>query len=165
MTSPTPPSSLAPVAVRRFRFLPGRPLVAAAGGVTGAGLLASSLFSGGAMSVGLGATGLAFALLYFLSPAWRNQVVVDERGLEVLSGRGERRFQLAWSEIVRVVAAPASASAFVDGGAPERSLLLPGPGARAPYRIADQRMLYDHILAHVPADRVTEVDRLGRRPS
>lgn len=135
----------------------------------GAGLAVSSLAGGpmngavgtGAWGIGLGAIVLALALAYLLSPAWRTEVLVDDAGLEVRS-RGDRRFRLAWGEVVRVVAAPSSATAFVDGGAPQRSLLLPGPGARAPYRIAEQRRLFDIIRAQVPADRVTEVDRLRR---
>jgi hypothetical protein len=150
---------------RHFRFRPRRPLVAAAAGVTGAGLLVTSLLGapipGRGMAIGLGAVGLVFALLYLFSPAWRTEVVVDDDALEVRS-RGDRRFRVAWSEVVKVVAAPASASAFVDGGGPERSLLLPGPGARAPYRIENQRELYDQIRARVAGDRVTEVERLGR---
>jgi len=154
-------------AALRFRFRPGRPLVAAAAAVLGAGLVASSLVGapvpGRAMAIGLGAVGLVLAVLYLVSPAWRTEVVVDDDGLEVLN-RGDRRFRLAWTDIVRVVAAPASATAFVDGGEPARSLLLPGPGARAPYRIAGQRELFDQIRARVPRERVTEVDRLNRAP-
>jgi hypothetical protein len=148
----------------RFRFRPRRPVLAAVAGVMGAGLCASSLAGGlaGRLPAALaGALVAALALIYLFSPAWRTEVVVDDGGLEVQS-RGDRRFRLAWSEVVRVVAAPASASAFVDGGTPQRSLLLPGPGARAPYRIAGQRELYEHIRARVAADRVTEVERLGR---
>lgn len=152
----------------RFRFLPRRPLVAVAAAVTGAGLLVNSLLtddsSGFATGIGgviLGAFVILLALLYLRSPAWRTEVLVDAEALEVQS-RGSRRFRLAWTDVVRVVAAPKTATAFVDGGAPERSLLLPGPGARAPYRIADQPRLFDLIRARVPADRVTEVDRLRR---
>ena len=149
----------------RFRFRPGRPVLAAVAGAMGAGLAVSSLAgapgAGGGLAIGAGVVVALLALFYLFSPAWRTEVVVDDGGLEV-QRRGDRRFRLAWSEVVRVVASPASASAFVDGGAPERSLLLPGPGARAPYRIADQRELYDQIRAHVAPERVSEVERLRR---
>jgi hypothetical protein len=151
--------------VLRFRFRPARPAQAVVAGVMGAVLVVSSLLAGPmagrGLAIGLGGLVAVLALFYLLSPAWRTEVIVDEAGLEVQS-RGDRRFRVAWSEVVRVVAAPASASAFVDGGDPQRSLLLPGPGARAPYRIVDQQRLFEHIRAHVSPDRVTEVDRLGR---
>ncbi|HKE13935.1 MAG TPA: hypothetical protein VKB80_03645 [Kofleriaceae bacterium] len=151
----------------RFRFRPRRPVLAAVAGAMGAVFVASSLVGapgvGGVPAIAAGAVVALLAAFYLLSPAWRTEVVVDDGGLEVQS-RGDRRFRLAWSEVVRVVAAPASASAFVDGGAPERSLLLPGPGARAPYRIDGQRELYQHIRAHVAPERVSEVERLGRDP-
>jgi hypothetical protein len=49
---------------------------------------------------------------------------------------------------------------FVDGGTPEKSLLVPGDGAPAPYDIDDKPGLYGAILAHVAEDRVSKVDRL-----
>ncbi len=163
LASPTHRADASPAL--RFRFRPRRPVLAAVAGAMGAGLCASSLagaaFAGRLPAAVAGGMVAVLAVFYLFSPAWRTEVVVDDGGLEVQS-RGDRRFRLAWSEVVRVVAAPASASAFVDGGAPERSLLLPGPGARAPYRIAGQRELYDQIRAHVAADRVSEVERLGR---
>jgi hypothetical protein len=153
----------------RFRFRPARPQIAIAAGVMGAGLVAGAL--GGApvenraLWAGLGVVVVALALLYLFSPAWRNEVVVDDDGLEV-QNRGDRRFRLAWSDVVRMVAGPAAgATAYVDGGAPERSLLLPGRGARAPYRIAHQRELYDRIRAGVDPARVIEVERLDRMPA
>jgi hypothetical protein len=158
-------SERADASALRFRFRPARPVQAVVAGVMGAVLVASSLvagpMAGRGLAIALGGVVAVLAVFYLLSPAWRNEVVVDEAGLEVRS-RGDRRFRLAWSEVVRVVAAPASASAFVDGGDPQRSLLLPGPGARAPYRIAHQDRLFDQIRARVPPDRVTEVDKLGR---
>ena len=47
-----------------------------------------------------------------------------------------------------------------DGGAPERSLLVPGDGAPAPYDIEDKPALYAAILAAVPADRVETVETI-----
>ena len=42
---------------------------------------------------------------------------------------------------MRVVAAPTTHTCFVDGGAPERSLLVPGDGAPAPYDLEDREAL------------------------
>jgi len=61
---------------------------------------------------------------------------------------------------VRVVASPTTKSCFVDGGAPEKSLLVPGDGAPAPYDLERRAALFDAIIAHVPADRVQTVETL-----
>jgi hypothetical protein len=144
----------------RFRFRPARPATAAAAALLGGGLLVTGLVAGAWGWAAAGALPLALALLYFRSPAWRTEVRVDDDALEVFM-RGIRRFRLPWPEVAGVVASPATRTAFVDGGAPERSLLLPGRGARAPYRIEHQPELYDAILAHVAPERVTEVERLA----
>ena len=57
---------------------------------------------------------------------------------------------------------PTTHTCFVDGGAPERSLLVPGDGAPAPYDIEERRALFDAILAHVPPERVTTVESLEK---
>jgi hypothetical protein len=57
---------------------------------------------------------------------------------------------------------PATSTCFVDGGAPERSLLVPGDGAPAPYDIADRQALVGAILAHVLAGKVQIVASLDR---
>ena len=96
---------------------------------------------------------------YLRSPAWQLAVTVDDDGLEVGSP-GRRRFRLAWGEVVRVVASPTTGTCFVDGGAPERSLLVPGDGAPAGYDLDDKPALFATILARVPAERVETVTRL-----
>lgn len=96
---------------------------------------------------------------YLRSPAWRLAVSVDDDGLEVGSP-DRRRFRLAWDEVVRVIASPTTGTCFVDGGAPERSLLVPGDGAPAGYDLDDKAALLATILARVPADRVETVSRL-----
>jgi hypothetical protein len=108
-----------------------------------------------------GALGIALGAAYLASPTWRIAVTVDADGLAVGSP-GRLRFRLAWRDIVRVVASPSTRTCFVDGGAPERSLLVPGDGAPAPYDIADRATLYDLILAHVSPDRVTRVESLDK---
>ena len=145
----------------RFRFRPARPWWPALSILLGAGLLVSSLLAGGGSAAWVGGAGLVLGVLYLASPVWRTEVVLDEEALEVLS-RGDRRFRLPWSEVVKLTVAPRNATAFVDGGAPERSLLLPGRGARAPYRIGHQARLLELLRAHVAADRQVEVDRLDR---
>ncbi len=126
----------------------------------GAGLAVSGVIDGRWSWALLGLVALVLGLLYLVSPAWRTEVVVDDEALEV-QNRGDRRFRLPWSEVRRVVVSRARGTAFVDGGAPERSLLLPGRGARAPYRIERQAELLEAILAHVDADRLSDVERLG----
>jgi hypothetical protein len=108
-----------------------------------------------------GALGVALGAAYLASPTWQISVTTDDSGITVGSER-RLRFRLAWSDIVRVVASPTTRSCFVDGGAPERSLLVPGDGAPAPYDIADRGALVDAILARVPADRVKIVASLDK---
>ena len=106
-----------------------------------------------------GVLGIALGAAYLASPTWRIRVTVDDDGLTVGSPK-RQRFRLAWHEVVRVVASPSTSTCFVDGGKPERSLLVPGDGAPAPYDIADRKALVEAILAHVPADKVQTVASL-----
>jgi hypothetical protein len=106
-----------------------------------------------------GVLGVVLGAAYLGSPTWKITVTVDDDGLTVGSPR-HPRFYLAWSQIVRIVASPSTATCFIDGGAPERSLLVPGDGAPAPYDIADRKLLVEAILAHVAADKVTIVSSL-----
>jgi hypothetical protein len=144
----------------RHRFRPRYRGVAWTAAAVG-GSLAAVAASLGFLVVPLvtGAIGVAMSAAYLASPTWRLAVTVDDDGLEVGSP-GRRRFRLAWGDIVRVIAAPATHSCFVDGGAPERSLLVPGVGAPAPYDLEDRPALVAAILAHVPAERVTTVESL-----
>ena len=147
------------VAPRSFRF---RPRLRAL--VVTALALAALIGAVGAASGGWGLVILAAVVgvlgaAYLASPAWRLAVTVDDDGLEVGSP-GRRRFRLAWGEVVRVVVSPTTSTCFVDGGAPERSLLVPGDGAPASYDVDDKAALVAAIVAAVPADRVTEVARL-----
>lgn len=106
-----------------------------------------------------GALGIALGAAYLASPAWRLRVTISDDGLAVGSPARER-FRLAWSDVVRVVASPSTSTCYVDGGAAERSLLVPGLGAPAPYDIVDRKALVEAILAHVPADKVQLVETL-----
>jgi hypothetical protein len=106
-----------------------------------------------------GAVGVAFGATYLASPTWKLSVTVDDHALTVAS-KDRTRFTLAWADVKKVVASPSTHTCFVDGGAPERSLLVPGVGAPAPYDIEDKPALFEAILAHVPADKVETVDTL-----
>ena len=147
---------------RSFAFRP-RYRGLAWGSIGVGGAVAGVAVALGAVLVPLvsGALGVALGAAYLASPTWRIAVTLDDTGLRVGSP-SRLRFQLAWGDIVRVVASPATSSCFVDGGAPERSLLVPGDGAPAPYDIADRAALVDAILARVPADKVTRVASLDK---
>lgn len=128
-------------------------------GVGGSIAVVASILGFVTVPLATGVLGVALGAAYLASPTWRIAVTIDDDGLAVGSPK-RQRFRLAWSDIVRVVASPATSTCFVDGGAPERSLLVPGDGAPAPYDIADRKALVEAILAHVPADKVTTVASL-----
>jgi uncharacterized protein (DUF58 family) len=143
-----------------YRFRPRyRGVAWTAVGVGGALAATAGALGLVALPLGTGLVGVAMGALYLASPAWRLTVTVDAAGLAVGSRR-RQRFHLAWDAIARVVVAPSSDTCFVDGGEPARSLLVPGPGAPAPYEIEDRAGLVAAILARVPADRVTHVESL-----
>jgi hypothetical protein len=146
------------LAARSFRFRPRYRGIAWTAIGTGGALAAVSAATLGAalLPVATGAVGIVLGAAYLGSPTWRLEVIVDDDALEVRRA-GAVRFRLPWAEVVRVVASPATHTCFVDGGAPDRSLLVPGVGAPAPYAIEDREALYDAIVAHVPAEKVREV--------
>ena len=113
-------------------------------------------------AIASGVVGVALGSFYLVSPTWSLEVVVDDAALEVQQ-RGARRFRLPWAEVVKVVASPGTRTCFVDGGAPDRSLLVPGDGAPAPYTITDREALYDAIVAHVAREKIEEVELLSTR--
>jgi hypothetical protein len=126
----------------------------------GTPLTAVGIVAGGVLlPIAAGFMGIAAGAAYLASPMWRLEVVVDDNGLEVRSPK-RTRFRVAWADIVKVVASPTTHTCFVDGGAPDKSLLVPGVGAPAPYDIADKATLYDAILARVAASKVETVERL-----
>lgn len=144
---------------RVFRFRPRMRALAASAMALAAGLGALAALAGNWALAALAAVVALGGVGYLRSPAWRLAVTVDDDGLEVGSP-ARRRFRLAWSEVVRVVASPTTGTCFVDGGAPERSLLVPGDGAPAGYDLDDKPALFATILARVPAERVETVTRL-----
>jgi hypothetical protein len=145
---------------RSFSFRPRyRGLAWSSIGVGGSVSVIAAILGFAAVPLVSGALGIALGAAYLASPTWRITVTVDDDGLAVGSPN-RPRFRVAWGAIVRVVASPTTSTCFVDGGAPERSLLVPGDGAPALYDIADRKALVEAILAHVPADKVQIVDSL-----
>ena len=122
-----------------------------------AALAATASFATLPLATGL--LGVALGVAYLASPTWKIVVTADDTGLTVKS-RDRLRFQLAWADVVRVVASPTTRTCFVDGGAPERSLLVPGDGAPASYDIINRAALVEAILAHVAKDKISIVSSL-----
>jgi hypothetical protein len=116
------------------------------------GVLGTS--DGRAAAVIFGAVGVVLGLSYLASPAWRLCVVTDDEGLRVVRG-SELRFFVPWDEIQRLVFD--GESLFVDGGSPQRSLMVPAGRTRASYRIEGAQLLIDEIRAKRP-DAVVEQD-------
>jgi hypothetical protein len=129
------------------------------GGTLGAVSLALGLST---VPLVAGVLGVAFGMLYLGSPTWKLEVVTDAEQLTVRTPT-TTKFSLAWRDVVRVVASPTTHTAFVDGGTPETSLLVPGDGAPAPYAIQDSATLVATILARVAAEKVETVESLDRR--
>lgn len=108
--------------------------------------------------------GLGLGAAYLLSPTWRLAVETSDQALTV-TAKDKVRFTLPWSEVVRVLASPDTKTCFVDGGAAERRILVPGDGAPAPYRIEGRDHLFDEIMARVPASKIEKVALLSDRMS
>ncbi len=145
-----------------FRFKPRyRGIAWTSIGIGGSIATVASILGFVTVPLASGVLGIAFGAAYLASPTWRITVTVDDAGLTVGSPK-RTRFHLAWGDVVRVVASPTTHTCFVDGGAPEKSLIVPGEGAPAPYDIEDKAKLFDAILAHVPADKVQTVASLEK---
>jgi hypothetical protein len=140
--------------IHDYRFRP-RFRGLAIGAIGLGGVLAATTFVIGIGGLVAGAVGAALGGLYLASPAWKITVRVDDDAIEVVG-----RFRLPWADVKEVVASPTTHTCFVDGGTPDRSLLVPGDGAPAPYDIEDKVALYEAILAHVAGDRVRTVEVL-----
>lgn len=129
----------------------------------GAAVLGAALALGWpAFALGFGGGGAGLGALYLLSPAWRYRARVDDEALEVVDHRGDRKFRIRWGEVDRCIASPDTKTCLISGGGPDSTLIVPGPGAPAPYDIRDKRALYDEIVRRVPADKIEEVDLVER---
>jgi hypothetical protein len=147
---------------KKHRFRPRyRGMAWSAIGVAGAVGIAGIAASLAAMPLVIAAVGASFGLLYLGSPTWKTVVITDDDGLEVQTPQ-KTIFRLAWRDVKRVVASASKKTAFVDGGAAEKSLLVPGDGAPAPYMIEDAPALVATILARVTPDRIELVESLDR---
>lgn len=150
---------------RHHRFLPRYRGLAVGAMSLGGGLVAVGAGIGMvALPIVAGVIGIGAGTAYLFSPTWRLEVITEDTGIEVRTPK-RSRFKLAWSDVVRVVASPTTNTCFVDGGAPERSLLVPGVGAPAPYDLEDRPALVATILARVTPDRVTIVESLDSASS
>lgn len=152
------------MASKSFAFRPRYRGVALTSIGVGGALGAIALISLGAalLPLATGAIGVVLGGGYLLSPSWKLAVVVDDDGLEVKSPT-KSRFRLAWADVKKVVASPTTHTCFVDGGVPERSLLVPGDGAPAPYDLDDKQALFEAILSHVTPDKVETVETLNAK--
>lgn len=127
----------------------------------GGGLVALGPFTA-PLVLASGAAGLLLGGGYLASPTWRLAIVTDERGLRIEGRRGVR-LELPWLEVQKVIASPSTKTCFIDGGAAERRLMVPGDGAPAPYWIAERARLYDEVLAAVDPAKVEEVALVSDR--
>ena len=149
------------MAAKAFRFRPRyRALAITAVSLGGALAVVSFAVLGGALlPLATGLAGAALGGTYLASPTWKLEVVVDDEGLEVRSPKASR-FRLAWRDVVAVTSSPTTHTCHVDGGSPDKSLLVPGIGAPASYDIEDRAALCEAILAHVDAAKVKTVETL-----
>jgi hypothetical protein len=147
--------------VKTFRFKPRyRGVAWTSVGIGGALGVVSATIGFLAVPMITGAVGIAAGIAYLASPTWRIAVTVDDDGIAVGSPT-KPRFRLSWAEVVKVIVAPEKHTCFVDGGAPEKSLLVPGDGAPAPYDIEDRPALVEAILAHVAPEKIERVASLA----
>ena len=100
-----------------------------------------------------GAAGLFFGFAYLRSPIWKLFVDVGDEAITVWNGV-DVRMSLAWGEVERVVLDDERTTMFVDGGSPERSLLIPGPASPASYLVRRKDALIEDILARVDASLI-----------
>jgi hypothetical protein len=149
------------VSPRAFRFRARyRGLALSALGIGGTlGAVSVAVLGAALLPLATGVAGVALGAGYLLSPTWRLEVVVDDEALEVRGPNGSK-FKLTWGEVVRVVASDENKTCFVDGGVPEKSLIVPGDGMPAPYDIENKAELYATILSHVPAEKVRPVNEV-----
>jgi hypothetical protein len=140
----------------RYRAIPW--VVAAVGlAMLAFALLGQASGASRTFAIVAGAIGPIIALAYLRSGVWKIEVAVDDQGMTVRKG-SQVRFQLPWSEVKEVVYSEHYPTLFIDGGTPERSLLVPGPGVPAQYRIERNEELCTFVRAHVPREKQRAVD-------
>ena len=145
----------------RFRFRPRYKAIAfSAVGVGGTlGVVSLAALGAALLPLATGAAGMMLGAAYLLSPTWKLEVVIDDDAIEVRSPKGSR-FRLPWADVKKVVASPTTNTCFVDGGTPDKSLLVPGVGAPAPYDLENKPALYAAITSRVPSEKIRTVETL-----
>lgn len=144
-----------------FRLRPRYGTLALAAAVVGLAIMVIGLVAATGASrtyaVGCGIAGVTLALLYRLSPVWRLRLRLNETGVSVLRG-DELRLELGWGDVERVIVAADGESCYLWGGSVERSLLVAGPQARAPYIVDDRARLLTAITEAIGEERVERAD-------
>ena len=147
----------------RYPFSPRFKIIAYAGLALGAVAISGAIFSGGISGWIIGALCLGSGAAYLLSPTWRLAIETNDNGLKVFQ-RDKLRFALPWTDVARLLVMPNDKAAFIDGGTPSQSVLVPGPGAQAGYLIADREALIQEVRDRIPSERVKNVEDLRPDP-
>jgi hypothetical protein len=106
--------------------------------------------------------GAAMLLLLSLS-AWMLWLAppvlrLDDEGYAI-EQRGREKFRVAWSEVQRVRIDRRANAAYLDCGDKARNLFVP-PRRGYGFSFADAATVCARVLAAVPAERVSEVERI-----
>jgi hypothetical protein len=123
----------------------------------GYGIFGGAVGTARTFAIVSGFVGPLIALAYLRSATWQLAIVVDEQALVVKKG-AEERFRLPWADVKEVVYSNQYPTLFVDGGVPERSILVPGPGVPAQYRVERNEELCAFVRAHVDPSKQRAVD-------
>ena len=103
-----------------------------------------------------------FAVLGVLAWLWQERhrptLVIDDAGWAI-EQRGAEKLRVAWSEVRAVRIDRRESAIYVDTGNRARNLFVP-PRRGYGFRFADAAGACARIVAAVPADRVTEVERI-----
>ncbi len=142
-----------------YPFSPRFKFVAYAALVLGAVALTGAIIAGGVSGWVIGLLCISSGAAYLLSPAWKIVIETNENGITVFQ-KQKTRFSLPWSSVERFLVMPDEKAAFVDGGSPEKSVLIPGPGAQAGYQIVEKAALIREISKRIPAHRIKAVENL-----
>jgi hypothetical protein len=103
-----------------------------------------------------------FAVLGAVAWWWQERhrptLVVDDGGWAI-EQRGHEKLRVTWGEVKKVRVDRRESALYVDTGDPARNLFVP-PRSGYGFRFARAEAILARVLAAVPADRVTEVERI-----
>ena len=103
-----------------------------------------------------------FAVLGVVAWLWQERhrptLVIDDVGWAI-EQRGTEKLRVAWSEVRAVRVDRRESAIYVDTGDKARNLFVP-PRRGYGFRFADAATACARVLGAVPADRVTEVERI-----